>query len=590
MVRDYATSRLIQAWPHLDAPPVAAAAATAAEGMCRACSEEPACRRCSVCASPSALRSSSKQQRRQHNTANSSCDGGGDLCFSCYVERHAGSAAMQSHSFTVIGAAAADAASTLMCGSCGSEATRHCHGFTLPPQALPVLESLAAAAREPFLSQALQQGDSPQPVTRQQFTAVLREQCGLHFSAPRIEALFTRCSEAPRQQQQQQQQQQVTRQQQLTRPPALFWAAAARAVQSACGDCDGTLCSACWQRLHARGARSEHTWTGFAAGSEPCGQCCRTAAEKRCDVCGDSLCSGCFELLHAHGKRRQHTWSLLLESSSDSYSNSSSRCQQCIRRLAQTDCKYCGGGMCDSCAAFKHLAQCAVKALAAQHQQDTQQQQQQQQQQRPEQHDHHSSSYAVHSGVSELPLECCVCGKPPDTQCLECGTVYCSSGTSSSSSTKRVIGMPSVVTAGCFAADHARGTRVTHVKHPYSVAAVVAARAAVSKQQQQQQQQPGSTAMRRARRHDQQVEDDDAELAAAEAAALRKRERDARLLREAKSELLAKRSGGAKGSTLGQLGLHLKLKLPAIKLAMIASSKGHQRQQQQQQRRIKADM
>eukprot|EP00953_Heterococcus_sp_UTEX-ZZ885_P010192 5952-Heterococcus_DN1.PRE.2 len=486
---------------------------------------------------------------------------------------------MQSHSFTVIGAAAAAAATALMCGSCGSEATRHCHGFTLPPQALPVLESLATAAREPLLSQALQQGDSPQPVTRQQFTAVLREQCALHFSAPRIEALFTRCSEAPRQQQQQQQQ--VTRQQQLTRPPALFWAAAARAVQSACGDCDETLCSACWQRLHARGARSEHSWTGFAAGSESCGKCCRTAAEKRCDVCGDSLCSGCFELLHAHGKRRQHTWSLLLESSSDGSGSSSSRCQQCTRRLAHTDCKYCGQGLCDSCAAFKHPAQCAVKALAVQHQSDTQQQQQQHQ--RPEQHDHHSSSEALHSGVSELPLECCVCGKPPDTQCLECGSVYCSSGASSISSGKRVIGMPSVVTTGCFAADHGRGTRVTHVKHPYIVAAVVAARAAVNKQQQQQ---PDSTAVKRARRHDQPAEDDDAELVAA--AAVRKRERDARLLREAKSELLAKRSGGAKGSTLGQLGLHLKLKLPAIKLAMIASSKGHQ--QQQQQRRLKADM
>eukprot|EP00953_Heterococcus_sp_UTEX-ZZ885_P022646 12514-Heterococcus_DN1.PRE.1 len=120
MVRDYATSRLIQAWPHLDAPPAVAATTTAADGMCRACSEEPACRRCNVCASPSALRSSSKQQqRRQHNTANRSCDGGGDLCFSCYVERHAGSTAMQSHSFTVIGAAAAAAATALMCGSCG---------------------------------------------------------------------------------------------------------------------------------------------------------------------------------------------------------------------------------------------------------------------------------------------------------------------------------------------------------------------------------------------------------------------------------------------------------------------------------------
>jgi hypothetical protein len=572
MVRDYATSRLIQAWPHLDAPPAAAAVATTAtEGMCRACNEEPACRRCSVCASPSALRSSSKRQRRQHTTTNSSCDGGGDLCFSCYVERHAGSAAMQSHSFAVIGATAAAAATALMCGSCGSEATRHCHGFTLPPQALPVLDGLATAAREPLSSQALQQGDSPQPVTRQQFSAVLREQCGLHFSAPRIEALFTRCSEAPRQQQQQQQQ--------VTRPPALFWAAAARAVQAACGDCDETLCTPCWERLHARGARSEHTWTGFAAGSEPCGKCCRTAAEKRCDVCGDSLCSSCFELLHAHGKRRQHTWALLLEStgSSDS-SGSSTRCQQCTRRLAQTDCKYCGGGVCDSCAAFEHPAQCAVKALAAQHQLDIQQQQQQQHQ-RPEQHEHNSSSDAVHSSNSELPLECCVCGKSPDTQCLKCGTVYCSSGTSSSSSAKRVIGMPSVVTAGCFAADHARGTRITHVKHPYSVAAVVAARAAVSKQQQQQQQ-PDSTAMKRARKHD-----DDAELVAAEAAAVRKRERDARLLREAKSELLAKRSGGVKGLSLG---LHLKLKLPAIKLAMIASSKGHQ--QQQQQRRIKADM
>ena len=61
----------------------------------------------------------------------------------------------------------------------------------------------------------------------------------------------------------------------------------------------------CFDRLHSKGRRQEHTRTWVELGS--CIECERSLAVFHCVQCQDAFCKECFEEWHVRGGRRNHT-------------------------------------------------------------------------------------------------------------------------------------------------------------------------------------------------------------------------------------------------------------------------------------------
>jgi len=96
-------------------------------------------------------------------------------------------------------------------------------------------------------------------------------------------------------------------------------------------------------------------------------------------------------------------------------------CRKCTRRVANDNCAFCQEQLCDSCNRFNHR-DCRVRQ-------------------------------GLGDEAFDMPTECALCGKPPDTVCEQCGEVYCS---------VKWMGNP-----GCFVKHHRKGNRKNHTKAPY---------------------------------------------------------------------------------------------------------------------------
>eukprot|EP00752_Nemacystus_decipiens_P001572 g1533.t1 len=279
-----------------------------------------------------------------------------------------------------------------------------------------------------------------------------------------------------------------------------FWAAFGAALVEAREDCDDLLCGECWESVHKRGVRACHRWEGFRAGSPACVACSRSPAERKCNTCNDLLCLACFNESHARGKKKRHSWQLCLEEPREL-----SRCHECRRRVGDQRCGDCDADLCDSCQAFRHTENCSHAeedghntgklAVTRGHSSGgigcggkpsegskRQQKEADEVQGDPrmlhaldrilglEEDDpdpsaadgagneqHHEGEHDTEAEAEEkedMPLSCDVCGKTPDVECEQCGTVYCSN---------IWVGNP-----GCFIKDHERGNRRNHTKRGYT--------------------------------------------------------------------------------------------------------------------------
>jgi len=72
-----------------------------------------------------------------------------------------------------------------------------------------------------------------------------------------------------------------------------------------CDVCQDMFCQVCFDRLHSKGRRQEHTRTWVELGS--CIECERSLAVFHCVQCQDAFCKECFEEWHTRGGRRNHT-------------------------------------------------------------------------------------------------------------------------------------------------------------------------------------------------------------------------------------------------------------------------------------------
>ncbi len=90
-----------------------------------------------------------------------------------------------------------------------------------------------------------------------------------------------------------------------------------------CVDCDVKYCEYCKQLSHQQDAsylapsdKFSHEWIALPtlnkeklqAGEEYCSECETKKASRCCDQCGDGFCQKCYETLHGKGNRRNHTW------------------------------------------------------------------------------------------------------------------------------------------------------------------------------------------------------------------------------------------------------------------------------------------
>ncbi|CAN0360854.1 unnamed protein product, partial [Discosporangium mesarthrocarpum] len=104
------------------------------------------------------------------------------------------------------------------------------------------------------------------PVTREEFEAIL-SMCRLPFSRQWRLACYSTCmGSGPA----------------SKRTLVEFWTAFRRVLEDTSDDCDDLFCSGCWDRLHSRGIRKSHRWTGFTAGAEVCLACRQNPAERKC--------------------------------------------------------------------------------------------------------------------------------------------------------------------------------------------------------------------------------------------------------------------------------------------------------------------
>lgn len=137
-------------------------------------------------------------------------------------------------------------------------------------------------------------------------------------------------------------------------------------------------------------------------------------------MCEDSLCETCFIAAHLRGRKRNHRFVELKEPMEPE----EVACSRCSWRVGTAQCPDCYEALCDSCLAFEHKEECKAWLQLQE----------------------------TVKGVGQLA--CVVCGDVPDTECQECGDVYCS---------KRWAGNP-----GCFAKMHRRGNRKSHTSVPYN--------------------------------------------------------------------------------------------------------------------------
>jgi hypothetical protein len=363
----------------------------AGRGMCMKCFTREANRRCTTC-----FKESTKADWNK---------GYAYYCFGCFADIHKDDPALREHGFTVVKSAAAP---KLKCSVCRELATRVCHGILLTERHRERLANITARARV-----------SPAGRLKlEEFTAAFVEQLGLEYSRKKIEVIYRECQGG-------------------SLPAHELWTRVAHVLedyQEACGD---NYCAACWQDSHKKGQRAKHVWSGFAAGWNACVSCEREPAQLLCEGCDDELCQTCFKAAHVKGRKRMHKTRELKEQVSEE----EFYCAACSRRAGALECQDCRAPLCDSCLAFVHAPKCEGKLRPPEEEEE-------------EEEEVGDDDAAARALKPLYATACSVCGKVPDTMCMECGDVYCS---------EQWHGNP-----GCFARMHRRGNRKRHTQRPYT--------------------------------------------------------------------------------------------------------------------------
>ena len=323
------------------------------------------------------------------------------FCFACYAHEHAETAELSKHTFTITKEAVA---AQLQCCVCAELATRRCQG---PPIGREVYAQVRG-----FIQAAVTAGGAPEEEGSEELEVpsvkVFREFVfghALPFSVERCAVLHAECRPADGMLE-------------GHRAVADFWQSFLRVLELMAEECNESYCAKCWCESHRKGRRAKHVWAGFQGGAVVCAMCEKKVAERHCSVCADDLCTACAVATHLRGKKQRHAMAPIREQLAP---KGQRYCGVCDLRGGSHECPLCDTPLCDSCLEFKHN-ECPNKNALI--------------------------------GDSSKPTKCVVCGRPPDTSCVECGDVYCS---------VKWMGNP-----GCFVKVHRKGQRKTHTQAPYT--------------------------------------------------------------------------------------------------------------------------
>ena len=281
----------------------------------------------------------------------------------------------------------------LRCCVCSELATRQCKGLRLQPRGREILQK--------FFHGILTEG--PDGLTATTLRTTLHK-AGIPVSVARAEELHETSSK---------------------KDLATYQAQVITALDAVADECSDFYCEPCWSETHAKGPRSLHAWTGFAPNAPVCALCEANVATLHCEKCNDDLCEKCGPAAHETGKNKDHVLTVIREDlgPGDTY------CQHCLRRRGTSQCPVCAAQVCNSCLEFTHPSECPRRGTAK----------------------------AISLGVDkDNPIKCAVCGRRPDSKCLECDEFYCT-----------WMGKPR-----CFVKHHSRGKhRIDHTLVPYTILA-----------------------------------------------------------------------------------------------------------------------
>ena len=316
------------------------------------------------------------------------------LCFACFTEEHAVSADLRNHTFTVTKLSKAE---PLVCCICATLATRRCRGPVVQPRVFAEIDSfMRDGAPATSVPEDEEKSEVPPVKKFRDFVAAHK----LPFSIERISVLHQECAGGP----------------EASRSQVEFWRAFLKVLEGLKEECNDTYCAKCWQDTHRRGRRAKHEWVGFAEAALVCAMCEKNVAERHCEICVDDLCTACAVATHLRGKKHRHT----MVSIREPLEKRQRHCGVCDVRAGVMECPLCDAPHCASCLEFRHAA-CPKKEMV---------------------------------GDPDKPTKCIVCGRPPDTVCVECGDVFCS---------VKWMGNP-----GCFAKQHRKGNRKSHTQGKYT--------------------------------------------------------------------------------------------------------------------------
>ena len=279
----------------------------------------------------------------------------------------------------------------LRCCICKDFSVRKCLGLVIPQKTRQVIEDLAKDSDK--------ENEIP---SKEEFVKIVTRSLGIYMTKERAMSLYKsyRVNTAEKQSYSQS-----------------IWKYFLSATEDFRKECSENYCIKCWDIHHSKGTRSKHEWRGYKANAIVCIECCLAPASIYCSMCMDELCEDCSERIHSRGNRRSHSLIQIKEvlGSSEVY------CGDCKRQAGTNQCQMCSESLCDSCNQFSHGTKCKVRVKL--------------------------------SGKDNDPIECSVCGKPPDIKCEQCGDVFCS---------ERWTGNP-----GCFPNTHMKGNRKNHTTVPY---------------------------------------------------------------------------------------------------------------------------
>ena len=121
-----------------------------------------------------------------------------------------------------------------------------------------------------------------------------------------------------------------------------------------CNQCISSYCEACFELLHACGARREHTSRQTAAGSV-CSFCSSKQPRTFCKDCKEYFCFKCFEQLHRRGKRSEHEAMGIFASNGNVAPAEIQICDECRDENACLRCDMCQDAFCLVCFWKCHL-------------------------------------------------------------------------------------------------------------------------------------------------------------------------------------------------------------------------------------------